>query len=74
MDAKCQPLGDGSFANTRIANIERVVLGAAAQHLNGAVKLPVATDQRINTASRCLGDQINRILAERIAAFSSFGV
>ena len=74
MDAKRQPLGDSCLANTRITNIERVVLGASAQNLDGAVKLPVTSDQRINPASRSLGDQINGVLAERIAAISCFGV
>ena len=49
-DALGQALGDRRLADAGIADIERVVLGAAAQHLDGAVELGIAADQRIDLA------------------------
>ena len=49
-DALGQALGDRRLADAGIADIERVVLGAAAQDLDGAVDLGVAADQRIDLA------------------------
>jgi hypothetical protein len=45
-DALGEPLGDRRLADAGIAHIERVVLRAAAQHLDGAVDLGLAADQR----------------------------
>ena len=49
-DALGKAFGDGGLADAGIADIERVVLGTAAQHLDGAVQLGVAADQRIDLA------------------------
>ncbi len=49
-DALGQALGDRRLADAGIADIERVVLGAAAEHLDGAVDLGLAADQRIDLA------------------------
>ena len=51
-DALGQALGDRRLADAGIADIERVVLGAAAEHLDGAVDLGLAADQRIDLARR----------------------
>ena len=73
MNTQRQTLGNGRLANTRVADIERVVLGPAAQYLHRPVNFAVAADQRINTAGSGLGDQVNRILAERIGALGALG-
>ena len=49
-DAQGQALGDGGLADARVADIERVVLGAAAQDLDGALDLGLAADQRVDPA------------------------
>ena len=64
-DAVGEALGDGGFANTRITNQQRVVLTTAAQHLNAALDLMVATDQRINVALAGFCVQIDAVLLER---------
>ena len=46
-DAPCQPLHDGGLAHARIADQDRVVLGAPRQHLHEAANLVVAADHRI---------------------------
>ena len=53
-DALGEALGDRRLADAGIADIERVVLGAAAQHLDGAVDFGLATDQRIDLAGLAL--------------------
>ena len=75
MDAKGEALGNRCLANARITDIERVVLGPAAQHLNGAVDLAVAADQRVDAAGGGLRHQIDGIEAERVLPFGlgSFG-
>ena len=43
-----QALGDRGFADARIADIDRIVLAPAAQHVNRPLDLIVAADQRID--------------------------
>jgi hypothetical protein len=45
-----QPLGDGGLAHAGVAHEKRVVLAAAAQHLDAAFDLVVAADQGIDIA------------------------
>ena len=59
-----QTFGNGGFANTRITDQERVVLAAAAQHLNAAFHLIMATYQRVNIAIMRLFVQINAIFGK----------
>ena len=49
-DLARQALGDRRLADAGLADIERVVLGAAAQDLDGALDLVLAADQRIDPA------------------------
>ena len=67
-DAARQALGDRGLADARIADIERVVLGAAAQHLDGAVDLLLAPDQRVDAAVLGLLVEVDAVGLERIAA------
>ncbi len=49
-DELSEPLGNGSLANTRVAQDERVVLLAACQHLHNTLYLGVAANDRIQLA------------------------
>ena len=51
-DALGQALDDGRLADARLADQDRVVLGAAAEHLDDAADLLVAPDDRIELARR----------------------
>ena len=54
-----EAFGDGSLADTGIADQERVVLAAAAQHLNATLDLGFAADQRVNLALAGLDVEID---------------
>ncbi len=45
-----RPSADRSLADAGFADEQRIVLLAAAQHLNGAIDLGVASDHRIDLA------------------------
>ncbi len=49
-DALGQAFHDGGFADARLADQHRIVLGAAAQDLHHALQLVIAADQRIERA------------------------
>ena len=51
-DALRQSLDDGGLAHARLADQHRVVLGAAAEDLDGAADLLVAADDRVELALR----------------------
>ena len=65
-DAPRQTLGQRGLADAGIADIERVVLGAAAQHLDGALDLGLAADQRVDLARRRLLVEVDAIGGERL--------
>src|SRR3546814_10356960 len=67
-DLAGQPFGDGRLADARIADIERIVLRAAAEDLDGALHLLAATDQRIDLSVAGLLVQIHAELLERAFA------
>src|SRR3546814_12701047 len=64
-DLAGQPFGDGRLADARIADIERIVLRAAAEDLEGAFHLLAGTDQRIDLSVAGLLVQIHGELLER---------
>ena len=47
LDAAHQPPDECRLAHARLADVQRVVLLAAAEHLNGALQLLVAADERV---------------------------
>src|SRR5690349_21316156 len=47
-DPERESLGEGGLADARLADQQRVVLAAAAQHLNHPLELEPASDQRID--------------------------
>src|SRR5690606_14761055 len=65
-DALGQPFGDRRLADAGVADIERVVLGAAAQNLDRAVDLAFAADQRVDLAGARLGVQVDAIGGQRV--------
>ncbi len=67
-DAPRQTFGDGGLADAGIAHEQRVVLLAAAKHLDGALDLGTAANQRIDAAGARLLIQVNTIDLERIGA------
>ena len=71
-----EPFGDRRLADAGIAHIERIVLVAAAKHLDGALQLKLAPDQRIDLPGARLGVQIDAPGFERalLAARRLLGV
>ncbi len=70
-DAKRQTFRDCGLADARLADQNRIVLGAARQNLNRAADFLVATDHRIKLAcARILGQIAGIFLQRIIIAFS----
>ena len=66
-DAARQPFGDRGLADAGFADEQRIVLLPAAKHLDRAVDLGVAADQRIDLAVLGLLVEVDAIGLERIA-------
>ena len=64
-DALRQPLGDGGLADAGLADEDRVVLLAAAEHLDDALDLVLAADDRVELA---LARQLGQIAPELVRA------
>ena len=63
-----KPLDDGGLADAGFADQDRIVLGPAREHLDGAADFLVATDDRVELVlSRLLGE-IARVFLERLIA------
>ena len=73
-DLARQALGDRRLADAGLADIERVVLGAAAQHLDGALDLVLAADQRIDPALAGLLVEIDAVGGQRLVALLDRGL
>ena len=65
-DTLGETFGNRRLAHARIAHIKRVVLGAAAEDLDGAVDLVVAADQRIDLAVFRLFIEVDAVSLQRI--------
>ncbi len=68
-DAQRQPLGDGGLAHAGLADQERVVLGAAHQHLHDAADLLVAADDRVQLP---LARQLHQVAAVALQGLEFF--
>ncbi len=66
-DFKRQTFGNCRFADTRLAHQQRIVLLAAAEHLDRALDLGLAANQRIDFALARLFVKIDAIGVERLA-------
>ena len=72
-DALRQALDDRGLADPRLADQDRIVLGAARQHLDRAADLLVAADDRVELAlSRGFG-QVAGVFLERVVALLGRG-
>ncbi len=72
-DTLRQALDDRGLANPRLADQDRIVLGAARQHLDRAADLLVAADDRVELAlSRRFG-QVAGVFLERVVALLGRG-
>ena len=65
-----EAFGNGGLADAGFADVQRIVLAAAAQDLDGALDLERAADQRIDLAVLRLLVEVGRVLVERAAAFA----
>ena len=77
-DAPCQPFGNRRFADTGLADQQRIVLAAAAKCLDDALQFCFTSDQRVDTALPGQGIEINREAfqrkrARRVLRFRGFG-
>ena len=61
-DLARQPFGDRRLADASIADIDRVVLGPSAQHLDGAPELRIAADERVDLAVARLVIEIDAVI------------
>ena len=66
-DALCEAFGDRGLADAGFADEQRIVLLPAAQHLDGAVDLGVASDHRIDLAVARLLVEVDAVSLERLA-------
>ena len=66
-DPARQAFGDRGLADAGLADEQRIVLLPAAQHLDGAVDLGLAADQRIDLAFARFLVEVDAIGFERIA-------
>ena len=64
-DLTRQTFGDGGFANARITDQQRVVLAAAAEHLNATLYLGLTPDQGIDIALFGFDVEINAVFRQR---------
>ena len=69
MNLHRQPFGDGCLANSRITDINGIVLASATQHMNRPLDLVVAADQRIDVALRGFIDQVHSESVQRLHPF-----
>ena len=67
-DQARQPLGDRGLADAGLADVQRIVLAAPAQDLDGALDLELAADQRIDAPFLGQAIEVGRVLLERAAA------
>mmetsp|Transcript_3085 Transcript_3085/g.8871 ORF Transcript_3085/g.8871 Transcript_3085/m.8871 type:complete len:219 (-) Transcript_3085:567-1223(-) len=65
-DALREALGDRRLAHTRLAEQNRVVLGAPREDGHRAANLVVAADDRVEPPSLCLRREIARVLLQRL--------
>ena len=68
VDAQRQPFGQRRLADARLADEQRVVLAAPAQHLDHPLELERAADQRIDLPGGRARHEVGGIRLERIGA------
>ena len=63
-----QAFGNGRLAHARVADEDRIVLAAAAEHLDAAIDFHVTADQRVDLAGAGLLVEIHAIGVQRLVA------
>ena len=71
-DALGQAFGERGLAHAGLADVERIVLATAAQHLDGAFDFVGAADQRIDLAGERELVEVAGELGERVALVFAF--
>ena len=66
-DALGQSFGDRGLAHAGLADVKRIVLAPAAQHLDGALDLVGPADQRVDPAFARELVEVDRELGQRVA-------
>ena len=66
-DLAGEAFGDGGLAHARVADQQRIVLGAPAQDLDAALDLGAPPDQRINLALAGLVVEVDAVGLQRLA-------
>ena len=72
-DAQGQPFGNRGFADARLADQHRIVLGPTRQYLHRPANFIIAPDDRVDLAVRRSLGQIPRVFLQRVIAFLSRG-
>src|SRR5690348_5575605 len=72
-DAKRESLRQRSLAHAGFPDVQRVVLAPAAQHLDGALDLFFAADQRVDLALGRTLVEVGRVLDQRVVLALGFG-
>ena len=72
-DALRQPLDDRGLSDAGFADQDRIILGAAREHLDGAADFLVATDDRIELVLPRLLGEVAGVLLERLVALLGRG-
>ena len=73
-DAQRQPLGDGGLAYAGLADQNRVVLGAADQHLHDSADLLVAADDRVQLPLSCQLHQVAAVALQSLEFLFRAGI
>ena len=63
-DFACETFGNGGFTDARVTHQQRIVLAAAAEHLNATLDFRITPDQRINVAFPRFGVEVDAVLRE----------
>ena len=61
-----QTFGERGLADSRLADEQRIVLPASAQHLNHSLELETTSDERIDLSRGCASYQVGGVCLERI--------
>jgi hypothetical protein len=71
VDLEREALGDRGLADAGVAHVERVVLAAAAEHVDGALDLVLAADERIDVALGGALVEVDGVRVERLARLAA---
>jgi hypothetical protein len=64
-----KPLGDRGLSHTGLADVDRIILEAAAEDLDRPFKDILPADQGVHLTGPCPGGQLNRVVPEKLVRF-----